>query len=196
MPLPFIGALALGKAAGALKSVPWHVWAVMALIVAVGLGKCAHDRQVKQFGREQFTAGVNAEKEATNKLLAKAHADALAWKAKAEANAATISQDIRGRHEATLRDTGARADALRLRGPGAARCRPSDNPGVSSAASGNQPPSGAGDGSTGGVPPEDRIAMPFGWFVDRAEQCDFNRAEVLAWREWHQRQAAALGVNR
>lgn len=194
MPLPFIGALALGKAAGALKSVPWQVWTIGVLIVAVGLGKCAHDRQIKAFGRAQFTLGVNAEKEATNKLLAKAHADALAWKAKAEANAAAITQDIRGRHEATLRDTGARADALRLRGPGAARCRSGDHPGVPGAAGGREPAGGAANDARPRMPEQDGAGVQWGWLVDRAEQCDANRSEALSWREWHARQSAAIGV--
>jgi hypothetical protein len=37
------------------------------------------------------------------------------------------------------------------------------------------------------VPPDDLAAVPWPWLVQRAEQADLNRQEVLTWREWYDR---------
>jgi hypothetical protein len=31
--------------------------------------------------------------------------------------------------------------------------------------------------------------VPWAWLVGHAEQCDINRSEALAWREWYSRQS-------
>jgi hypothetical protein len=202
MPVPVLAAkLAFGAIFGrvgkALKAVPWQVWVAVAALALIGIGSCVHENKVERLRKEAFSAGVAAEKKATNERLAKMHKAALKWKAVAEARAARISQEIRNAHEQTLRDNSARADDLRLRGPGAARCRPIDNSGVPTAPSGSGASGGGANAAGTGVPADDELAaVPWGWLVGRAEQCDANRSENLSWREFYRRQAEVGVIGR
>jgi hypothetical protein len=38
--------------------------------------------------------------------------------------------------------------------------------------------------------PDDLAAVPWQWLVQRSEQADLNRQEVLSWREWYRKLAA------
>lgn len=182
-----IGAVLAARAAvsKALGSVPWQIWAVVAALALVGLGSCVHARKVKAFGNERYAAGVADMKKAFDK----AHAAALVYKAKSEARSAAITTEIRGKHEATLRDNSARADDLRLRGPGAARCRSVDNPGVSSSSGGREQAAPVADAAGPGVPSGDWASVPWAWAVTRAQEHDACLSESKTWREWHERQS-------
>lgn len=192
-----VGSIALGgivgKAKSVLGSIPWQIWAVIAGVALLGVGSCVHGHKVKAFGKAQFSAGRAAADADWEKALDKAHADALAWKAKAEANAAAISKEIGERHEATLRADTARANDLRLRGPGKASCSgPVHNPGISASPSGHQQAGGRTDAPSSEVPPGDWAAVPWHYLVDQAQLCDANRSEAISWRDWYAKQAAAV----
>jgi len=93
-----------------------------------------------------------------------------------------IAAELRRKHDEETRRIAGVADDLRVSGPGRARasCPPA-------AASGHNPSGGAGDAARPGLPPENGATVPWDWLVNRSETADLNRAEVLAWREWHAR---------
>lgn len=171
--LPFLVPLALklSPVGRILKSIPRQVWIALAVVAILALGTCAHKRSVKKFGEEQYAAGVKAERDRAAKAVKKA-----------ETAGNAISKEIRSKSDEEARRINTSADARRVRGPGLARCAV-----PSAAASESKPASGNGDASRLEVPARDSAAVPWPWLVDRAEQADLNRAEVLAWREWHQR---------
>lgn len=185
-----VGSIALGglfgKAKAIASSIPWWVWAAVAGIALLWLGGCVHGHKVKAF-EKQVIAADDAK---WQKKLDQAHADALDWKAKFENAQDVINKDIGARNETDVRTHSTVANDQRLSGSGAARCRQGNNSTVPSAASERQPASGASDSTATDVPAEDRAAVPWGWLVTTAQVCDDNRSEVLAWREWHQRQSA------
>jgi hypothetical protein len=122
------------------------------------------------------------------------HARAAARRQAFEHSSADISKEVRTNYENQTRSIAAGADALRVRGPGAARCGPVDRAGVPAGAGGRQVAGGPGDATVGALPGEARvelIAMPFPGAVGFAEQHDGFRAEVLAWRDWYGRQSKA-----
>ncbi len=97
---------------------------------------------------------------------------------------AKIAAEIRKRTDEENRRIAGSADDLRVSGPGRSRC--SQPP----AASGRHgAPGGNGNAPGPQVPATDSAAVPWQWLVNRAEQADLNRAEVLAWRDWYQRLA-------
>lgn len=100
-----------------------------------------------------------------------------------------ISSEIRSKIDETNRHIAARADDQRVRGPGAARC-----PAPPAASGGHDEASGKPDATGPGLLAEDSAAVPWPWLVERAKQCDLNRNEVLAWREWHERVLEAWPV--
>jgi hypothetical protein len=119
----------------------------------------------------------------------------------AEASGKAISQKTRSENDETNRGIAADADALRVRGPGAASCGRVDHPAVPAAGSqlgapGDRSPDAAG-GSVPAAGGEAGLAgVPWIWLVGRAEQCDLDRAEALSWRSWYQQQAAAWAALR
>lgn len=100
----------------------------------------------------------------------------------AEARGKQLARQIKDRTDEENRRIAGDADAVRVRGPGKAVCRPAP-----AAASGHQEAGRNGDAAGPQVPSDNRAAVPWGWLTDRAEQADLNRAEVLAWREWYSR---------
>lgn len=181
------GSTFLGKAKAVASSIPPQIWWAAGAILLLGLGSCVHSHKVKAHDKSIIAAN-DAQ---WQKKLDQARAEALTWKAQAEAKAAAISQDIRGRNEATLQTAAARAADQRMRGPGAARCGQGDHSQVSRPASGHEPVSWIADAAGPGLPADDRAAVPWGWLVDRAQLCDANRSEAMSWREWYQKQSAA-----
>ena len=102
-----------------------------------------------------------------------------------EAESARIAAELRRKHDEEVRRIASGADGLRVSGPGraSASCPPATPGGLG-------PSSGTGNVAGPQVPPGDGATVPWGWLVNRAEQADLNRAEVLAWREWHARLTA------
>lgn len=154
-----------------LKAIPRPVWIALAVLTLLALGSCVHKRSVEKFGNERFAAGVKAEKARAEKA-----------RKEAEAKGNAISKKVRDKTDEKARDISKRADAERVSGPGLARCATPP-----AAPSGPKPASGNGDDPGPGVSEADSAAVPWPWLVDRAEQADLNRNEVLAWREWHRR---------
>lgn len=174
--IPFLAAAAVKMAPvkAALAKIPRGVWIGLAVIAILLLGTCAHKRSVKKFGEERYAAGVKAE---GDRIAAKAQ--------KLASAAAEISAKARSLNSETNRRIAAGADALRVSGPGKASCLNPATPGASRYIA----PAGKPDATRPQVPSGDGqallAAVPWPWLVDRAEQCDLNRAEAETWRAWH-----------
>jgi hypothetical protein len=153
-----------------IKGLPWQVWAVIGLALLLFLGVRWHNGQIK-----------DAEKRGADRAYAAVEKKARQLEAKANA----VADKIRSKTDEAARTIAADADVIRVSGPGKARACPVP------AASGRREPAGGGSDAAGPeMPSDDRAAVPWQWLVQRAEQCDLNRNEVLAWREWHEKLSA------
>lgn len=151
-----------------------NIWQLLCIVLAV-------------FAAFQ-TLRVKAEQRHSAKLerqIVKLADEARAAKERLDAAGARIAEEIRKRTDAENRRIAAGADALRLSGPGRARaaCPPA-------AAGGYAAPGGAGNAASTELSAGDGAVVPWPWLVSSAEQSDLNRAEVIAWREWHRRLVA------
>lgn len=155
-----------------IKGLPWQVWAAIGLALVLFLGVRWHNGQIK-----------DAEKRGADRAYAAVEKKAREIEAKANATA----DKIRSKSDETARAIAADADVIRMSGPGKARACP-----VPQGSGRREPATGEADVARPEVPTDDRAAVPWQWLVQRAEQCDLNRNEVLAWREWHQRVQEAL----
>lgn len=184
MPFPLLAGLALKAAPikAALGRIPRWAWIAIAVVAILFVGSCVHSRKVKAFGEERYAAGVAYEQ-------ARLEAKAKAIKAKADAASKKITEQLKARHDETVTVIYRDADALRVRGPGKAACP--GYPGVSGGSGRSEPISGGADASGLGLPEQGWAAVPWGWLVGEAENCDLNRAEVLTWREWYRLQSEA-----
>ena len=176
MPFPLLAGLALKAAPikAALGRIPRWAWIAVAVVAILLVGSCVHKRKVKAFGDERYAAGVKAE------------GDRIAAKAlKLAKDAAEISAKARSLNNETNRRIARDADVIRVSGPGKASCLNPSTPGASRYV----PPAGKPDATGPQVPTGDGeallAAVPWPWLVDRAEQCDLNRAEAETWRAWH-----------
>jgi len=177
-------ALRMSPVGAFLKRIPRGVWIALAVAALLGIGVLMHGRAVRKAHDAAYAQGRADE-------AARIERKALRIAAKATA----IAQAVKDRNNETNRRIAGDADDLRVRGPGKAACL---NPAAPSAGR-HQPPSRPGDDPTGQVPVGNGLAnslpelaaVPWPWLVDRAEQCDLNRAEVLSWRENYQLQLEA-----
>lgn len=127
---------------------------------------------------------AKAEKRAAERVWAEVAVRAQQLKERADRLSSAVTEAIRRKNDETSGRIAARADDQRLRGPGKARASCPAVP----APAGERPEAGRDSDAAGpGLPAEDRATVPWEWLVRRAATCDLNRAEVLAWREWHQR---------
>lgn len=165
-----------GKALAAAKNIPWQVWAVAALVLAIGVTGCVHLRNDKAAVKAADAAGYT-------RAMVEVRNRALEIERKAKALDAKITTMIRNQADAENRVTTERAGALLLRGPGRAAC--SIRPAVPGSAGGHDPAGGGADVAPAGLPEPDRIAVPFGYAVKQGATCDGNLTEVKAWRKWH-----------
>lgn len=176
------------------KAPRWLIYGALGLI-ALTLAVIWHGHEVKQIKAAAFAAGeAKADKDwqgAFNQM--KVASDQ--WKAKFEAKSTALSDQLRINHAQELRDIAARADDLRLRGPGKATfsCagRQLDS-GLSAAAGGSVAPGGNQSDQMAGVPADGGplAVVPWPELVARAEQADDNAAEVTTWRSWYARHKA------
>lgn len=177
MPLPlFLAPLALklSPVGKIIKRIPWQIWAIIgAFLLIVGL-VWWHLDKVSDAREAGYTQG----KADTETHFA---AKAAEWVERLS----DISAKARSLNDATNRRIAAGADALRVRGPGKAACLNPATPGASRYVA----PAGKPDAAGPDVPAGDGeallAAVPWPWLVDRAEQCDLNRAEAETWRAWH-----------
>jgi hypothetical protein len=153
-----------------VKGLPWQIWAAIGLALVLWLGVRWHNGQIK-----------DAEKRGADRAYAEVEKKARALEAKANATA----DKIRSKSDETARAIAADADVIRVSGPGKARACPVPTP-----SGRREAPSGQPYASRPEVSSDDRAAVPWQWLVQRAEQCDLNRNEVLAWREWHSKLSA------
>lgn len=164
----------LTGAKAALAKIPWQVWAVLALVLAIGIGSCVHGKKVKSFGTERYDTGV-----ADGKKARDAEIKAL-QNAKAEADR-KLAAEIRKRVNAENTRIDTTASNILVRGPGRATC--TNPPTTRSSASGHQPAAAEVNAARSGVPAEDFAAVPWGWLVKRATEHDKCLVEAGAWRE-------------
>lgn len=150
-------------------------------VVLIGLLWWAYAREIRA-----------AEKRGEERAYAAVAAKAIELKGKADALGRDVSALVRSINNETNLLIARRADAVRVRGPGAAICPGAAGP--AAAAGGRDAPGGGADAGVDRLPYpawEPLIAMPFAELVDRAERCDLNRAEAIAWRDWHKQLTAA-----
>lgn len=177
------GLAVVAKARSIAGSIPRQVWIGLAVLAVIAGGIWWHKHTVSNARKEGYAAGVKYEGE---RIAAKAKK----IKDNADRISAGISDALRNRNNEENRAIARGADDLRLLGPGKAACP--RNPGISSAARGSVPPGQGANAPASEVPVSDGFAaVPWGWLVDNAEQCDLNRSEVLSWREWHRQQSEA-----
>jgi hypothetical protein len=153
-----------------LGRVPKAVWIAIAVALVLGLGVRWHNGQIH-----------DAEKRGEARAYAAVERKARELEAKANATA----DKIRSKSDETARAIAADADIIRVSGPGKARCSPVPTPTSRREEAGGKPNAAGPE-----VPTDDRAAVPWQWLVQRAEQCDLNRNEVLSWREWYEKLAA------
>jgi hypothetical protein len=145
---------------------------VLGIAALFALGVYFHTRAVSKYGDERFEAGK-----------AEAYAAVASHARKVGEEAAALAVKIREHTDADIRNITADANALRLRGPGKAVCTGSGTP--APAASGPVTPGGTADTPMADVRGEQwpaLVGLPFNDALSFAEQCDANRAEVIAWR--------------
>lgn len=180
---------------GILRAIPPKGWlAIGALALLAGLW-WAHTRAVSAaYNRGYATATVERDAK-WGEAFDTMHGVALTYAAAFNQQSATLSNQIGARHEQELRSLAARADALRLHGPGraAATCsRPGDSAGVPAPARLDEPPGVAAHDGVAGLPDETPMAIvPWPDLVQRSEDADADRAEVIAWRDWFEKNRKA-----
>lgn len=178
-----------------LSAIPTKVLYAALGLIALTFAFIWHGHEVKQIKAAAFAAGEAKADKDWQSAFDTMHAASNQWKANFETKTAALSDEIRNRHDQDLRDIAARADDLRVRGPGKAAfsCagRQPDSglpaaPGGPVSPSGNQPDSLAPVPADGGP----LAVVPWPELVNRTEQADDNASEVTAWREWYARQKA------
>lgn len=171
---------------GVLKAIPPKVWLALAALAFVCGLLWWHNHEVKAaYNRGYATATVERDAK-WSASFDTMHGAAQTYAAAFNQQSATLSNQIGARHATELRAIAARADDLRLRGPGrAAACaRPGAVAGLSPATGGREPSGGTVDDGVAGLPDETPMAIvPWPDLIQRGEDADANRAEVIAWRE-------------
>lgn len=194
-----IARLGLGLLFGRIRSVaekiPRQVWIVLAALVVLALGWHLHASAVRDARAEGLAEGKQTADRQWSAAIEMQRADAARWRKDYETTATALTAEIGARHAQELRIIAARADDLRLRGPGraAASCERSGDPaGLPATPGGLDAAPGAIAGGVAGMPPDGGpfATLPWPELVAQAEQADENRAEVKAWRDWYAAQKA------
>lgn len=180
MPLPLMFAglgakLLLGgsKIKEAAAKIPWQVWAVLAFVIAVGVGSCVHKGKVKEFGEERYAAGkVDGRKERDAEIV-------VLQKQKAEADR-KLAAALRSKADAANVKIDKSAAVILVRGPGKATC--ANPPAARSGASGHEPAASGANVAGPAVPSTDWAAVPWNWLVKRATEHDKCLIEAGTWR--------------
>jgi len=173
---------------GIAQAIPPKVWLVIAGLAALGGAWWWHTGTVSAAYNRGY-AQATVERDAKwGEAFDTMHRAALTYAAAFNQHSDTLAAQIGARHEQDLRAIATRADALRLHGPGraAATCsRPGDIAGLPSPARLDEPPGGQADDGVAGLPDEVPMAVvPWPDLVQRSEDADADRSEVIAWREW------------
>lgn len=187
----------ISSAAGAaLKRIPPKAWYALAIGVALAAAFFIHQHLAHKAIAAAKLEQKQADDAATAEFLAAAHADALEWKSRAEQKGAAIATSERTQHEQDLSSNAALADALQLRGPGAAasHCGPDDRSGSAAGAGGHVDASSGAGATVAPVPDPERvdiIALPFDPTVALTLEHDDLLSEVKRWRDNDAKQRAA-----
>lgn len=179
---------------GFARSIPGWVWKAAAALLLLGGLYWWHSSAVSSAYDRGEVAGKAAEKKEWQVAFAAMKRAAYHWRDEAEAGSDRITELTGALHDQNRRDINARADDLRLRGPGkAAACgRPGADPSLSSSPGGQGSATSPADAPPDRVPAPDRFAIvPWGWLVKSGEDHDELRNEVMTWRSWHDKQKAA-----
>lgn len=193
--MPILGGIAakiaasaiFGRAKDFVKAIPREVWIGLAVVIALVAAVWWHNSHADAQLKLAYEQGFADRDKQLDEALTAMKDEAKAWKEKYETASTALATTERALHDQTLRSNAARADALRVRGPGAAQaCRgSSDSSGLPTAA-GN---GGATDQQSNvegrGVPADQWATVPWSWLVTRAESCDADRDEVQRWRNWY-----------
>lgn len=178
---------------GVAQAIPPKVWLVIAGLAALGGAWWWHTSTVKAaYNRGYAQATVDRDAQWRG-AFAKMNAAAEMWRDNFDRQGAALAAEIGAKHAQELRANAARADALRLRGPGrAAAClNPGGGAGLAPGSGGHDAPGGAADAGMAGLPDETPMAIvPWPDLIQRSEDADADRAEVKAWREWYARTTA------
>lgn len=192
-----IGARILGwdrKLVGLAKQIPPKGWLAIGVAIALIVGFFVHQHHARAVIAHAKADQKAADQAAFDRKLQQLAAKADQIRVQAEQLHAAVTQQIRTKHDEEDRNIGARGDALRLRGPGAALCRPIDHPGVPAGAGGPLAAGGSANAAVDRLPyPEwgQLIGMPFDDTTRFGEQHDRYRNEILAWHEWWPKMNAA-----
>jgi hypothetical protein len=152
--------------------VPRWLLAALALCAFIGGGLVWHSRKVAEALEQSYKRGWDAQKARSDAIIAKLDAE----------NVKLVEQ-LRKKTDAQAVRIHVAAERERVLGPGraAVRC-----PAAPAAAGGHVAPAASADDGGHRLPEDDRLAaVPWGWLVSRATQCDLDRNEVQAWRAWH-----------
>lgn len=193
------------KILGFFKRAPRWAWIAFAVVAALVGGYFLHQHKAHAHDTALVKATIDKRDQLWRDALAKAHAGAIASRARTEAAGAKISTTLKGKHDAQVRSNASDARDLQLRGPGKAAvdCRLGDHPGLPAAAGQPGRPAGGANAAAAEVHPADRLAglpagargdfavIPWSWLVEQGREADDSRAEVLTWRAWYDQQAAA-----
>lgn len=190
-----IGASVLfGRVKNIVAKVPRWVWLTLAVVIALLAAVLVH----QHYAQKRIDAAYAQGKADANKQWAEAFESmrktSEAWKQRYETKSDALTNLERTRHEETLRANAARADDLRLHGPGrasAAYCRPGNDPRLSGLPGGQDGTPAQPDAPGPQVPSGDGFAIvPWSWLVQRAEEHDALLSEVTTSRRWHTEQEA------
>lgn len=186
--------LLFGRIKDVLGNVPPWLWKALAVVAALGALWWWHASTVSDAREEGRLAGRQAEAARWQAAFDTAHKAALDWRTAYMGTAETLNTERKARYAADLRAIAASADALRLRGPGAAaapRCRPGAGLAAAASAGGPDGPGRPADAPLAPLPDEEPMAiLPWAGVTRFAEQHDALRAEVLTWRAWYAEQQA------
>lgn len=175
---------------GIAQAISPKVWLVIAALAALGGAWWWHNSTVKAAYNKGYAQASVERDAAWRGAFDKMNAAAQAWRDNFEQRGAQIAAEIGARNAQELRANAARADALRVRGPGrAAAClNPGGAAGLLSASGGHDQTAGDADAGMAGLPDETPMAiLPWPDLIQRSEDADADRAEVKAWREWYAR---------
>lgn len=183
-----IGASVLfGRAKKIVSAVPSKVWIGLAVVIVLLLAAWWHESHSQAMLKEAYEQGKKDRDAQWEQSIEDARLEAQNWKTKYESASSKLTETERQLHEEQLRSDSARADALRLRGPGAAaaQCRPVRDSVISGGSGGSQPANEQAGAAGTGMSSEDGAIVPWSWLVTTAQSCDADRSEVQRWRSWY-----------
>lgn len=160
--------------------VPRWIFALVALAALVGGAVLFHSRAVHNLSSESYKRGEDDQKARDKAMIVKLNAEL-----------AAATSKLKDKTDVEMRTVYVAAERERVLGPGKAGLWCPDPAGP---AGGRDAPAAERDDGGYRLPSPDRAAVPWGWLVSRAQQCDLDRAEVIAWRTWHREVAKGFAA--